>query len=70
MSTSKDILDKVLSLPVTEQAELVDRLLMSIDNVDKEIESRWAEEAESRIDAYQAGNLKSVSVEEVLAKYK
>ena len=70
MATPKDILDEVLSLPVSDRAELVDQLLSSIDNIDKNIETKWAEEAESRIDAYQAGKLKSISLEEVLSRYK
>jgi putative addiction module component (TIGR02574 family) len=70
MATPKDIIDEALLLSITEKAELVDQLLSSIDNIDKNIEKKWAEEAESRIDAYQAGKLKSVSLEEVLSKYK
>ncbi|MFT5163818.1 MAG: hypothetical protein ACI9FJ_002415 [Alteromonadaceae bacterium] len=30
----------------------------------------WASEAESRLDAYEAGKLKTVPLEAVLAKYK
>ena len=70
MATPKDIIDEALSLSVSDKAELVDQLLSSIDNLDKDIEKKWADEVESRIDAYQAGKLNSVSLEEVLAKYK
>ncbi len=70
MSTPKHIITEALSLSVDEKAELVDRLLSNIDGLDKNIEEKWAAEVESRIDAYGAGKLKSVSLEEVLAKYK
>lgn len=70
MSTPKQIIDEALSLSLDDKAELVDQLLSSIEGLDKEIEKKWASEAESRIDAYQAGMLKSVSLEEVLSKYK
>ncbi|MGD8784576.1 MAG: addiction module protein [Thioalkalispiraceae bacterium] len=70
MSTPKNIIDEVLSLPIDEKAELVDQLLRNIDGLDKDIEEKWATEAESRIDAYEAGKIKTISVEEVLAKYK
>ena len=70
MSTPKNIIDEVLSLPISDKAELVDQLLSNIDGLDKDIEAKWASEVESRIDAYESGKLKSVSLEEVLSKYK
>jgi putative addiction module component (TIGR02574 family) len=70
MSTPKQIIDEALSLSVDDKAELVDQLLSDIDGLDKSIEKKWAAEVESRIDAYEAGKLKSISLEEVLSKYK
>ncbi len=70
MSMPKHIIDEALSLSVDDKAELVDQLLFDIDGIDKNIEEKWASEAESRIDAYEAGKLKTVSLEEVLSKYK
>ena len=70
MATPKDILEQVLSLKPTEKAELVDKLLSDLDKPDEEIDKLWAREAESRIDAYERGKLKAVSLEDVLAKYK
>ena len=70
MSTPKHIIDESLSLSIDDKAELVDQLLSDIDGLDKNIEKKWASEAESRIDAYEAGKLKSISLEEVLSKYK
>jgi len=69
MATPKHITDEALSLPVTDKAELVDQLLRSINDIDKDIEKTWADEAESRIEAHQAGRLKTVSLEDVLSKY-
>ena len=70
MATPKDILEQVLSLKPAEKAELVDKLLSDLDKPDEEIDKLWAKEAESRIDAYERGKLKAVSLEDVLAKYK
>lgn len=70
MATPKNLIDEALSLPVTDKAELVDQLLSSIDNIDKDIEAEWTTEVESRLDAYEAGKLKAISLEEVLSKYK
>lgn len=36
---------------------------------DPEFDSLWAQEAERRIDAYEQGRLKAVSLENVLDKY-
>ncbi|VAW46805.1 hypothetical protein MNBD_GAMMA02-290 [hydrothermal vent metagenome] len=70
MSTAKDILKEAILLEPTEKAKLVDHLITSLDKPDTEIDKLWAEEAESRLDAYKQGKLKSVSLEKVLSKYK
>lgn len=66
----KKIAGNALSLPVTQRVELVELLLASLDSPDKAIDKLWAKEAESRIDAFEAGKLKSLSLEKVLSKYK
>ncbi len=70
MSTAKDILKEAIQLEPTERVKLVDQLITSLDKPDKDIDKLWAEEAESRLDAYKQGKLKAVSLEEVLSKYK
>jgi putative addiction module component (TIGR02574 family) len=45
-------------------------LLVSLDKSDHEIEKKWAKEAEDRIDAYDKGKIKAISLEEVLKKYR
>lgn len=70
MAAPKDIIEKALSLNPLEKADLVDRLLSSLDQPDQAITELWAREAESRLAAYEAGKLKAVSLEKVLSKYK
>jgi putative addiction module component (TIGR02574 family) len=70
MAAPKDIIEKALSLKPLEKADLVDRLLSSLDQPDQAITELWAREVESRLDAYEAGKLKAVSLEKVLSKYK
>jgi len=70
MSTAMDILKEAIQLDPNEKAKLVDQLITSLDKPDKNIDKLWAEEAESRLEAYKQGNLKAVSLEEVLSKYK
>jgi putative addiction module component (TIGR02574 family) len=65
------ILNEVLALPVPERAELVERILDSLGEAsDKERLERWAAETESRLDAIDRGELKTVTGEEVLARLK
>ena len=59
-----------LALKLQEQAELVDKLIAHLDAPDKTIDALWTTESESRIDAYEQGQLQSVSLGEVLQKYK
>jgi len=69
MTRQSDVLKAALSLAPVEKAELVDHLLRSLDNPDKEIDQLWAKEAENRIDAFERGKLKAISLEKVLEKY-
>jgi putative addiction module component (TIGR02574 family) len=59
MSTAKDILKEAIQLEPTEKVKLVDQLITSLDKPDKDIDKLWAEEAESRLDAYKQGKLKA-----------
>ena len=66
----QQILKEALALAPKNRASLVEKLLASLDQPDKAIDELWTEEAESRIDAYEAGNLKAISAEQVFGKYK
>ena len=71
MSSGSDrILKEALALPPIERAGLVDGLLASLDKPDEEIDAAWREEIAARLEAYRAGKIKTVSLEEVLAKYQ
>ncbi|HEB86920.1 MAG TPA: addiction module protein [Gammaproteobacteria bacterium] len=70
MSTAKDILKEAIHLEPIEKAKLVEQLITSLNKPDKELDKLWADESESRLDAYKQGKLKAVSLEEVLSKYK
>lgn len=70
MQTAREIYQKAISLKPQEQAELVDKLLNHLDSPDKAIDDLWKNESENRIDAYEQGNLKAVTLNEIIAKYK
>lgn len=65
----EQIIAEALALPPMERAEIVERLLSSFDFASRaEIDALWAQEAESRIDAYDRGEIKAISAKEVFEK--
>ncbi|MDZ7717093.1 MAG: addiction module protein [Balneolaceae bacterium] len=70
MSEKNKILNEALKMSPVERVEIVDQLLQSLDKPDEKIDVLWKKEVENRIDAYEAGNAKTVSVQEMLEKYK
>jgi len=67
---TQEILDRALKLPAVDKARLVDELLTSLDKPDEAIDALWRHEVEDRIKAYNAGNLRAASLEQVLEKYR
>ena len=57
-------------LSVELKAELIDRLLHSVNPAQTEIDQLWAIEAESRIDAVASGKVKTIPGEEVFRKVR
>ncbi len=64
------ILKDALQLAPKERANLADQLLSSLDEPDKHIDNLWRKEIEDRINAYKKGKIESVSLEDVLSKYR
>ncbi len=69
-TTTQQILKKALELPAIERASLADHILSSLDQPDEHIDALWRREVGGRINAYQTGKMKSVTLEEVLSKYR
>jgi len=66
---TQQILKKTLSLPPIERAELVEKVFDSFNGSRKNnLDRRWAQEVESRIDAFEEGKLKAVSAKKVFQK--
>lgn len=70
MKNHKDLLEKALLLPENDRAEMVNELLKSLRKPDSEIDDLWKEEVEDRLKAYEEGEIKAMSVEEAISKYK
>ena len=67
---TQQILKYALELPSKERANLVDHLLSSLDQPDEQIDNLWRKEVEERVNAYRAGKIRSLTLEEVLLKYR
>ena len=70
MAAPNEIMKDALNLRPAEKAELIDKLLSSLDNPDKELDDLWGKEAEDRIEAYEKRKIKALTLNEVLEKYR
>ena len=70
MTITDNIFKEALKLTPSEKAQLIDKLIAILDKPDKEIDELWAREAENRLDAYDQGSIKAISLERVLQKYR
>ena len=64
-----ELLEQAHLLKPLEKLQLIDELLLSLDEPDKELEKIWTEEAEKRLVAYEAGKIKAIDAKEVFQKY-
>lgn len=68
-NTVNTILDQALELSSTERAVVAEKLLFSLDSPDSKIDTIWANEADSRVEAYNKGKIEAIPSEKVFAKY-
>ena len=67
----KQILAEALTLPPIERAEMVEELLSSFEFPSrKTIDELWAQEVESRIDAYERGEITAIPAKKVFEKLR
>jgi putative addiction module component (TIGR02574 family) len=70
-SSNRDIEEQIRRLPRKERARLALSLIESLDpGTDEDAEALWLEEAERRLNAYDAGNTQSRPVDDVIAEVK
>lgn len=62
---SKDLLEEALKLKPDERFTIVEGLIKSLDEPDSTLDAIWAEEAQKRLEAYRAGNLEGIPMEEI-----
>lgn len=64
------ILNQALELSASERANVAEKLLFSLDKPDAKIDVLWAREADSRVEAYNKGEIEGIPAEKVFAKYR
>ena len=70
MVTQADkLVTEIRALPDEEKLRVLDAILTDLDKPDEEIDQVWAEEARKRWSSYKAGDLQTVSYEELMRKY-
>jgi len=66
--SNKEIIESALKLSPPEKLFIVESILKSLDEPNKEIESIWLEEAERRLKAYREGKLEGIPMEDIFKK--
>jgi len=64
------LLCEALRLTPVDRVALVDELLSSLDQPDERIDMLWAQEAEERLRAYHADELKTIAAADVFAEFE
>jgi putative addiction module component (TIGR02574 family) len=71
MTTTAEALSaQAVKLPPEERMEVVERILNSLDEPDAALDALWAKEADVRLAAYRRGEVKAVTLSDVIAKYQ
>ena len=70
MLNCQELYQQANQLPPLEKLHLAELLLANLNTSDQEIDTIWRDEAQKRWLAYQAGELKTVTFDAVMQKYK
>ena len=62
---TNEIIQEALNLKPQEKYLIIESLVLSLNEPDKDIEKIWIEESQKRLEEYKKGNLKTLSFEEV-----
>lgn len=63
--SNKEILEKAMKLKPEERFLIIEGLIKSLDEPDKQIDEVWIEEAEKRLQAYRDGKLEGIPMEDI-----
>jgi len=66
--TMKELIEEVASLPVEERAIVADSILRSLNPPESEIDRKWAQVAQRRLEELRGGVVQAVPGEQVFDK--
>lgn len=61
---TNEIIQEAINLKPQEKYLIIESLILSLNEPDKDIEKIWIEESQKRLDEYKRGNLETLSFEE------
>ena len=64
------LLSEVESLPLDFKTKLIEKLLASLNPVEKNVDKLWKEEIDKRVQSIELGNVELISGESVFQKIK
>jgi len=70
MLKTDELIDEAISLPIELRAQLIDKLLKSMNPAQEEIDKLWAIEAEKRVAEIDSGKVKLIPGDEVFDKIR
>jgi len=70
MLTCDEIVEELAQHSVQDRVSIIDAVLHSVINADRQIETAWLDEAERRLTAYKDGRCVAISFDQVMAKYR
>lgn len=62
---AQSLLAEALKLPISARVALIERIVSSFDKADPSLDLKWLKEAETRLAAYNSGDLAAVDAEQV-----
>lgn len=62
---TEQLIAEIIDLPVDQRAEIVDRILQTLNRPDPDIETAWAKEAQRRLSEFERGEMTPVPGKEV-----
>ncbi len=67
---TKSVFEDALQLRPAERLQLIEMLSRSLNKPDENIEKIWAAESEKRYKALEEGKVKSITLNEIIERYK
>ncbi len=68
MSTKKELIEEVLSLPIEDRTMIVNSLLESMNPINDEIDRKWVQVAKNRLHELQSGQVQGIPGDKVFNK--